>query len=360
MTKPADDRHSPSVLPPKGLLPGRGFARTLKSMEPTAADIAAVVATVGRKAPLVRLLRSLAVQTVRPREVVIVDQNLQALDETLLSSAAEPLNLIHIHCPPGRGVSWARNLGWRQSDAEWLLFPDDDCWYPPDYIETALALGARADVVCGRPADLSGRTINGRFAAQAGAITPDRVFVCQIEWNMLLRRAVLCATGGYDEAISLGGETPWQGGEGYDLLLRALALDFACRYEPTLIAHHDELPVASPDAAMVRKGRDYGRGLGRVLAVHGFGATNAGYWLGRSVANLALSVLSGRPDRMRYFLHQAVGRVEGWLGRTLAFPRHRAEPPPAAGPGAPPADRSEAPVPRTAEPRSLVAAAGRP
>ena len=270
------------------------------------------------------------------------------------------------HCAPGCGVSWARNLGWRQSAAHWLFFPDDDCWYPADYLEKALLLAAEADVVCGRAADLSGRTINGRFAARAGPIGPRQVFVSQIEWNMLIRHEVLLAAGGYDEAISLGGATPWQGGEGYDLLLRAIALDFRCHYDPALIAHHDELPVAAPDAAMVRKGRDYGRGLGRILAVHGFGATGAGYWLGRSLANLALSALCGRPDRARYFLHQAVGRTEGWLGRTLSFPAHGAGPTPGAASAAVPGDRSEArapppaaPVP-PAEPHSLAAAASRP
>lgn len=331
-------------------------------MDRTTADLTAVVATVGRKDPLERLLHSLAAQSVLPREVIVVDQNAQILDEAFLQKAAGPVKLIHLHCPPGRGVSWARNVGWRQSDAEWLLFPDDDCWYPPDYIENALVLGAGADLVCGRPADHSGRTINGRFAAQAGVITPKRVFVCQIEWNMLIRHAVLHATGGYDETISLGGDTPWQGGEGYDLLLRALALDFTCHYTPALIAHHAELPVAAPDAAMIRKGRDYGRGLGRVLAIHGFGLTSAGYWLGRSLINLGLSMLSGRPDRTRYFLHQAMGRAEGWLGRTLAFPahdpRHRAELPPTAAPSALPTDRCEVPAPGIGEPHSLCVAAG--
>jgi glycosyltransferase involved in cell wall biosynthesis len=338
----------------------------MNSAAASLADMAAVVATVGRKAPLERLLRSLAAQSIRPREVIVVDQNEQPLDDALLHAAAAPLKLIHLHCPPGCGVSWARNVGWRQSDAAWLLFPDDDCWYPPEYLEKALSQAAQtqADVLCGRAADLSGRTINGRFAAHPGPVAPRDVFVCQIEWNMLIGRDVLHATGGYDEAISPGGATPWQGGEGYDLLLRAIALEFRCHYDPELVAHHDELSVTDPDDAMVRKGRDYGRGLGRVLALHGFGMTGAGYWLGRSLVNLALSVLRGRPDRARYFLHQAVGRIEGWLGRTLALPPHRAEPIRAAAPAVPPWDRLEAPAPilpgPRAEPRSLVAAAGRP
>ncbi|MDB5725232.1 MAG: glycosyl transferase [Novosphingobium sp.] len=297
----------------------------MKSEASLHAGVVAIVATVNRTVPLARLLESLAGQTVVPREVIIVDQNETPLDEAFLQSAAAPLKLIHLHCPRGRGVSWARNVGWRQAEGEWAVFPDDDCWYPPDYLEKALDRAALtgAEVLCGRATDLSGRTINGRFAKLGGRIAASQVFVSQIEWNMLVRLDALHATGGYDEAISLGGATPWQGGEGYDLLLRAITLDIPCFYDPDLVAHHNELPVAHPDEAMVRKGRDYARGLGRVLGVHDFGITSVGYWVARSVANLALSLAHGRPDRARYFLHQAVGRVEGWLGTTFTIPAHR-------------------------------------
>lgn len=335
MAKPRCCRHSPSVLTPIGLLQWQRPRKTLTAMsDPSVfpADVAAIVATVHRKAPLARLLRSLDAQSRPLREVVIVDQNDHALDSAFLQEAAGRLKLVHLHCPPGRGVSWARNIGWRQSDAEWMLFPDDDCWYPPDYLENALdrALVLGTDVLCGRATDPAGRTINGRFAARAARIVPNQVFVSQIEWNTLVRRMVLHATGGYDETISLGGTTPWQGGEGYDLLLRVIALDIPCHYDPAVVAHHDELTVVCPDDMMVCKGRAYGRGLGRVLAVHGFGVTSLAYWVGRSLCNFGLSVLKGQPDRAAYFRHQAVGRTEGWLGKT--FRGHAIEPGRRVGP----------------------------
>jgi glycosyltransferase involved in cell wall biosynthesis len=279
--------------------------------------VSLVVATVNRIEPLVRLFQSIAAQTVPVAEVIVVDQNEEALR---IDNARWPFKLCHLHYPNNRGVSRARNSGWRQADAEWLLFPDDDCWYPPDYLEKAFEITQQTncDLLCGRATAEDGRTINGRFRTSPGTIKRSNVWTSQIEWNMLVRASAMTALDGYDETISLGGETPWQGGEGYDLLLRAIAMDYRCWFDPALVAHHEELPVSNPDAAMVRKGRAYGRGLGRVMAKHNFGPTTAAYWITRSLFNLGRSLLSGRFDRARYYSTQAVGRLEGWLGRVLS------------------------------------------
>lgn len=281
--------------------------------------VAAIVATIDRTEPLRRLLASLAEQTHQISEVIVVDQNAVPLPDSILFERDWPFALHHLHCTGRLGVSRARNIGWRQVEADWLLFPDDDCWYPRDYIARALGICRRrqAEVLAGRATTPDGRTINGRFERSAGWIRHRTVLTSQIEWNMLVRRDAMMQLGGYDEAISLGGTTPWQGGEGYDLLFRATDLHLPCWYDPDLVAHHPELPVGAPDAAMQRKGRDYARGLGRILALHGFGPLGAAYWVARSLANLALSLLAGRADRSRYFLHQAIGRMEGFCGRTF-------------------------------------------
>lgn len=281
-----------------------------------------IVATVGRTEPLPRLLDSLAAQSFRDFEVVVVDQN-RAIDlSPLLAPGNRPFRLRHLRATCLRGVSAARNAGWRAASGEVLVFPDDDCWYPADYLAKADAIlrETGAELLTGRPTDESGRTINGRFEPRGGPITRATAFTTQIEWNMAVDARLMQALGGYDEGISLGGPTPWQGGEGYDLVLRALAHGAACRYAPGLVAHHDELPVARPDAAMVAKGRAYGRGLGRVLRKHGFGPLSLGWWAGRSLANLGLALARGRRDGAAYFAAQLTGRIEGWAGRTFGEP----------------------------------------
>ena len=278
-----------------------------------------IVATLGRVGPLERLLASLAAQQLRSFDVIVVDQNHDLDLRPVLARWSGLIAIRHVCAPHVCGVSAARNLGWRTAAGTRLIFPDDDCWYPRDYLRRVnwMMDATGAAMLTGRAADCFGRTINGRFGPAFAEITRANAFTSQIEWNMALNADLMCRLGGYDEAISLGGMTPWQGGEGYDLVLRAIALGARCVYHPDVVGHHDELPVADPDAAMIAKGRAYGRGLGFVLRKHGYGVASIGWWSARSAFNLARAAIMLRPGRVRYFASQLLGRIEGWLGVTL-------------------------------------------
>lgn len=286
---------------------------------PPACRISLIVPTRGRCASLARLLDSLAGQHGVPFEVIVVDQNADDRLGALLSGDwAFPLR--HVRRPGETGASRARNVGWRLARAPILLFPDDDCWYPPGFLARGLALMAsrRADILTGRSTDPAGRTINGRYAAQAGPIRRHGVWTRQIEWIALFRRDLVARLGGYDETVGVGAETPWQAGEGPDLILRAIAAGAATWYDPAFIAYHDELPARRPDGAMVAKGRAYGRGMGRVLRQRGFPAISLLYWCARPLAAWGSAVLRRDPRRTRYCRAVLLGRLEGWRG---AVPR---------------------------------------
>lgn len=275
--------------------------------------VSLVVGTFGRTDPIMRLLRSLDAQTIVPLEFILVDQNEPPLNHDLLNGEGHRFDLIHLHHPGRCGISKARNIGLSVARGEWIGFPDDDCWYPKDYLQKAL-VGldcSKSDFFTGRPTAVDGRTINGRFSGQRHRIDRNNVFVSQIEWNMVGRRSAIVALGGYDEQISLGGATPWQGGEGFDLLIRAVDKGYRCTYDPELVAHHDEHGTLNPDAAMRKKARRYGRGLGRVLSKHRYGLTAQLHWCGRSFANLLVSLAQSKGDRAAYFAQQFIGRVEG-------------------------------------------------
>ena len=260
-----------------------------------------------------RLLRSLDSQTIAPLELILVDQNELPLNQDLLGGGSHRFDFIHLHHPGRCGISKARNIGLSIARGQWIGFPDDDCWFPEDYLRKALVRldCSKSDFVTGRPTTVEGRTINGRFAGQRHRIDRRNVFVSQIEWNMLGRRSAMVALGGYDEEISLGGVTPWQGGEGFDLLIRAVDMGYRCLYDPELVAHHDEHGTSDPDAAMQQKARRYGRGLGRVLSKHRYGLVARLTWCGRSFANLLVAIAQGKGGRVAYFSQQLLGRLEG-------------------------------------------------
>lgn len=276
-----------------------------------------VVPTLGRSACFPRLLESLAGQTVQDFELIVADQNSDDRLVEVLRQERWPFPVRHLRTPGAHGGSRARNAGLKLAIGEFVLFPDDDCWYPPWFLEKALGLFSEwgCASVAGRAADLDGRSINGRYDTEPGWIGRHNIWTTQIEWVVLFRREILVALGGYEETIGVGAGTPWGASEGQDVMLRLLAAGHTAYYDPRLYGHHPELDVVTPTADMTRKGRAYARGMGYVLRRHGFGAGNAAYWMLRPVAGAVLNLLRGQVNRSIYQWNIALGRFEGWTRR---------------------------------------------
>lgn len=279
-------------------------------------SLSLVVATLGRTTQVGDLLRSLSAQSFTDFEVIVVDQN----DDDLLAPVLAgdwPFPVQRLHTPGARGASRARNHGWRRSRGEIVLFPDDDCWYPADLLETALNTMRRTDaaVLSGRPTDETGRTINGRFETEPQRIDLDNVWTTAIEWIVFFRRSVLEAIDGFDDNIGIGAATPWQSSEIQDILIRAIQAGFSCRYDPTLVGHHVEMVLGHPDVRLIRKARGYARGMGFVLRLHGYTVRRRGGWVLRPLARGLVELARGRSYMLPYYGHVALGRLEGALKR---------------------------------------------
>jgi glycosyltransferase involved in cell wall biosynthesis len=280
-------------------------------------QISLVVATLGRTVQLDKLFESLVGQDYCDFEVIIVDQNTDNRLEHL-SEGSWPFRVSRIHTPNARGLSRARNVGWKAAKGELIIFPDDDCWYPPWFLSRGIQLVAasQADVLTGRAADEAGHDINGRYSAVPHTINRSNVWTSGIEWVMLFKKTVLLAVNGFDEEVGVGASTPWQASEGQDILLRALDKGLTCYFDPAFFGHHLEFDRLAPKL-MQAKGRAYGRGMGYVLRVHHYSCLTAAWWVGRPFAKLLLSILKGDFEECSYFFNISLGRLEGYVGRTL-------------------------------------------
>ena len=279
-----------------------------------------VVATRGRATPFAALFDSLAAQTLQDFEVVVVDQNPDARVGTP-EREGWPFPIRHLRTPGESGASRARNAGFAVAQGAFVLFPDDDCWYPPTFLAHALVrmTAHGADVLAGRAADpATGRDINGRFEPSVTRIDRGNVWTTGIEWVVVFQRAVLEAVGGYDVAIGVGATTPWQSCEAQDIVLRALEKGFVCVFDPSLFGHHAELDVRDP--SMLRKGRAYARGLGHVLRLHDYPTRAAASWILRPTLRAAISLARGDITLCAYYRNVALGRLEGWRGRVPGAP----------------------------------------
>jgi glycosyltransferase involved in cell wall biosynthesis len=277
--------------------------------------ISIVISTLGRSLELIPMLESLSSQTLKPSEIIIVDQNDDTRIDELLSSYKLDCSIKHLHHSEMRGLSNGRNAGWEQATGDFVLFADDDCWYPTDFLEKGLCIlqNVKADIICGRAADDSGRSINGRFEGMPQWVNRSNIWTTQIEWVVLFRRVTLQLTEGYAAHIGIGAASPWQSAEGQEITLNALSKGAKIYYDPNWYGHHAEMPTQAPTPQIIKKAAGYARGMGYVLGKNNYPYTSLLKWSGRPMIGACLHAIGLNWARSRYYRTIAANRMRGYF-----------------------------------------------
>jgi glycosyltransferase involved in cell wall biosynthesis len=114
------------------------------------AKVSVLIPTLSRQQYLRTLLDQLRRQTIRPFEIIVVDQTPPEDRDTQLSFdfADLPLKVLYLDRP---GQCSSRNAGLKETTGDYVLFIDDDDEIPPDLIEAHLRSlkSFSADVSCG-------------------------------------------------------------------------------------------------------------------------------------------------------------------------------------------------------------------
>ena len=230
--------------------------------------VSLIVGTIGRIEPLRRLLTSLRNSTTAPAEIIVVDQNPPGfLDELLAGFTDQPIK----HLSSALGLSHARNVGLAAAGGDIVAFPDDDCWYPPDLVdrvESIFSAEPGLSMVTGRTVDETGMTSVSPHQGESAAVTRANVFQIGNSNGLFVQRSLAQAIGGFDEMLGVGAASPYQSGEETDFVLRCLAVDAICRYDHTLLIHHAQADIRTPQH--LDRIRGYSAGFGRVLRIHGY------------------------------------------------------------------------------------------
>jgi GT2 family glycosyltransferase len=207
-------------------------------------DISVVVPSHDRPLRLRWLLNALAEQTLPSEkwEVVVAHDSSGPETEELLRSHALARDgvLRHVTLPPGTAPPGAnRNAAWRSARAEAVLFTDDDCRPPPDWLENALQEARRHPGAIVQGMTLKDPTEGAMLLAphwRHQVVRPPTPWgeAC----NILYPRQVLEHTGGFAEDTYTG--------EDMDLALRARTSGAPYIGAPSVLTYHaiEEISLA--------------------------------------------------------------------------------------------------------------------
>ena len=231
-----------------------------------------ILATVGRSSEVGRLIGTLAAQTDRRFELIVVDQN---ADDRLVphveAGRAAGLDLQHLKLERP-SLSGARNLGIRHASGDVIGFPDDDCWYE------AGTVAALIDTFAAEP-DVEGCIACWVEQSEGRGRTPPQADLSLADWrkfrggdassiSLFFKRSLFERLGGFDERFGVG---QWYGAaEEIDFVLRALASGARLASRPRARVHHLYGTQAPSGRAMAlfSATRKRARGTGAIYAKH--------------------------------------------------------------------------------------------
>ena len=216
--------------PPMKPVERSGNGSNAKVIEQVA--ISVILPTLGRYDYLPRALESLRDQTVKPNEVIVIDQNPKQKRKPELYEPFTDLNL-KIIWQDEQGQSLARNTGLKHARGEYVFLFDDDSIAYPDLIEQHLI-----------------PISNGPFDVSTGVALPPPPTDYQLPdgfsyprlaqtfdtGNALLRKEVLLRLGGFDRHYDFGPGTD------SDLGTRLYLSGYRILHNPRAIRLHFKAP----------------------------------------------------------------------------------------------------------------------
>jgi glycosyltransferase involved in cell wall biosynthesis len=223
--------------------------------------ISVIIPTYNRRAQLLQCLASLASQTYpqdRWEVVVVIDDNSDPLDPALADwSERLPLRFTR---QPHAGCGIARNTGSSQARGRYLVFTDDDCLFPPDWLSRYAEHFERT-----RDCVIAGRTVNALPHNPYSQTTQEVQNYLLSHFNSGADEAALAVGNNFGVSAegfrALGGFSgryfQVAGGEDFDFAWRWREQGRRIVYAPDVVVHHAH---GLTFASFLRQHFNYGRG----------------------------------------------------------------------------------------------------
>lgn len=210
--------------------------------------VAVIIPTYNRAHVIARALRSVLNQTYRNLEVIVVDDGSTDDTQRVVESFADS-RVRYLRSAGNRGATAARNLGIRNSSAEFVAFQDSDDEWLCDKLEKQMVVFAQAggnvgvvysgffriegkkafyypsDAVSNKSGNVLAALLRGNFVTTQAAV---------------VRRECLLSSGMFDEQLPRF--------QDWELFIRlAKRFEFICVDEPLLLAYYSPVSITASE-----------------------------------------------------------------------------------------------------------------
>jgi glycosyltransferase involved in cell wall biosynthesis len=274
-----------------------------------------IVPSINRTDELVRLFESLERQTLRDFEVILVDQNPDGRLLPIVEDYGRRYFITHLRSVT-KGSALARNLGIAQAHGEVLLWPDDDCWYPPTTLQDVdrlLFTNSNAEGIIGILVDEKGISHNRWKPVKVAPATLMDTFIHAGEPAIILRKEIVIKVGGFDDAIGTGAETLWGAGESTDLCIRLKKAGAYLLIDPSIRIFHPNPKILPDDLSQRQKAYIYARGMGGILKKNRLNIFFVIRYFSTYVRAILWNCLQYKWNYTGYHWDRLKGVIEGWI-----------------------------------------------
>jgi glycosyltransferase involved in cell wall biosynthesis len=223
-----------------------------------------IMATLGRYKEIISFLDSLANQTYKDFELIIIDQNENDKLEKLCQSYLMNIRLIKSAV---KGLSVNRNIGLKYVSGDIIAFPDDDCEYNDDTLEKVLRFfnnnHGYAFYTCNTKERFSDLSILSNALCDTG-ISLSNIMSAGISFTIFIKTEKI-QNFKFDEHLGIGSE--FGSGEESDLLLFLLKNNDKGFYHSHDYVFHPCKPETTEKAFQYGKG--YGAIHKKAIVVYG-------------------------------------------------------------------------------------------
>lgn len=263
-----------------------------------------VVPTYNRPHRLRAAIESIVTQSFKDYEVILVDDGSTISEQReQLKEIEDSYKKVKVIRQENSGPAAARNRGWREAKGDVVLFTDDDCLVPSDWVEK-LQEGFEPGVaaVGGPFVPAESHFKNSIFAKYHRWEAEDMYRPIEqsrrqqeplphgITANIAYRRSILEEFDGFDEGF------PVAGGEDADLIRRVSEERHSFKYIPSPVSHNDPYSWET----FIKRSYNRGKGLHHLHERHGPSRTSQRVLIGllASVFFLPKEIVHQRGLRM--------------------------------------------------------------